>query len=160
MYQICEGINSKGERLHSDFAHRAPDGHGLPHDTPVILRKLVRDRVQEIKSRIPRKLEEIITYGRDEEEVAVSLESVTEEANNYLISFWMTLQWPGSRRTCMRNYQRPWTAGSEPIAKPSSTKTPFLATTGRRGWNFLSSVTPPSLALQLLRRCLVLQRTS
>ena len=41
-----------------------------------MLRKVVPDKVQEIKGRIVRELEEIITYGREEKEDGVTIELV------------------------------------------------------------------------------------
>jgi hypothetical protein len=54
-----------------------------PHNTLVMLRKVVPDKVQEVKERIVRELEEMITSGREEEEGGVSLEVVMQEEKDY-----------------------------------------------------------------------------
>ena len=51
--------------------------------TLVMLRKEVPDKVQEIKIRIAKELKEIITYGREEEQAGVNLESVMQDENDY-----------------------------------------------------------------------------
>ena len=58
------------------------------HNTHVMLRKVVTDKVQEINDGIVRELEEIITYGRGEEKAGVNLESVMQEENDcfYLLN--------------------------------------------------------------------------
>lgn len=93
------------------------------------MRKVEPDKVQEIKSRILTELEEIITYGREDEEAGVILEFEFKRRKTILKSSWMTLIWPGGGMTCTRNEQRPWRAGSGPTTKLSSTKTSSPVTT-------------------------------
>ena len=58
-----------------------------PHNTLVMLTKVVPGKVQEIKDRIVRELEEIITYKREQEEASVNHEFVMQDENNYFDLF-------------------------------------------------------------------------
>ena len=53
------------------------------HFTFVLLLNLVPDKVQKNEGSLVRVLEEIITYGFEEEEADINLESVMEEENDY-----------------------------------------------------------------------------